>query len=90
MNRSELVQTIALSADVPPAQAKKTLDAILATIAATLDKGEFVSIPDFGKFDVRLDPPTVSRNPRTNTAITIPAEMRVTFAAYEQLRDSLN
>ncbi len=50
MNKSELIDAIALSADISKAAAGRALDATLETVAETLRDGDQVSLVGFGNF----------------------------------------
>ena len=52
MNKSELIEAIAKSADISKAAAEKALDGTLNAIKATLKKGSNVTLVGFGTFKV--------------------------------------
>ena len=53
MNKSELVQAIADSADLTKVDAGRALDALLETVTGALEKGDSVSLVGFGTFGVK-------------------------------------
>ena len=53
MNKSELVDAIADSADLSKVSAGKALDATISAISKALKKGDSVSLVGFGTFTVR-------------------------------------
>ena len=46
--------------------------ALLEVISETLEKGESVTLPGFGTFEVREPPTRTDRNPRTAEGLNIP------------------
>ena len=66
------------------------LDWILELFKTTLQKGEPIVIPNFGKFTVRSKPSRKGRNPATGAALMIPARRVVTFRASSQLKAEMN
>lgn len=53
MNKSELIEAIAASADIPKAAAGRALDAVVETITEELKKGDQVALVGFGTFSVK-------------------------------------
>ena len=90
MNKTELVEAIASSADITKAQANKALDAFLETVTNTLKKGDKVILVGFGTFETRERGPRTGRNPRTKEEITIPASTAPVFKAGKKLKDAVN
>ena len=90
MNKSELIDAIAASADLSKADAGRALDATLDSITGALKKGDNVSLVGFGTFTVKTRAAREGRNPQTGQTIKI-AEARVPgFKAGKALKDSVN
>ena len=53
MNKAELIDAVAESADLSKASAARALDAALDTITAALQAGDQVTLVGFGTFSVR-------------------------------------
>ena len=53
MNKSDLVDAVASSADVTKASAGRAVDAVLDSIGDALGRGDTVSLVGFGTFSVR-------------------------------------
>ncbi len=53
MNKAELIDAIAASADIPKASAGRVLDGVITTITKSLKKGDSVTLVGFGTFSVR-------------------------------------
>ncbi|MAD65677.1 HU family DNA-binding protein [Haliea sp.] len=73
MNKAELIEKIAQSADLTKAQATKTLNATTEAITEALKSGEQVQLVNFATFKVSHRPERKGRNPRSGESITIAA-----------------
>ena len=90
MNKSELVDSIAESADISRAKANDALNAALGAITASLAKGEEVSLVGFGTFKVSKRAARTGRNPQTGESIKIAASTVPGFKAGRPLKDAVN
>ena len=90
MNKSDLIEAIAKSADISKAAAGRALEGALAAIRTSLRKGGTVSLVGFGTFHVGRRAPRSGRNPRTGATIKIKAAKVPKFRAGKALRDALN
>ncbi len=90
MNKSDLVDAIATSADISKAAAGRALDGMIAAVKTALKNGEEVSLVGFGSFSVDERAGRTGRNPRTGEAITIKAAKVPKFRAGKGLKDAVN
>jgi DNA-binding protein HU-beta len=90
MNKSELIEQIAMSADLSKAAAARALDATIAAVTASLNKGGMVTLVGFGTFYVGKRAARTGRNPRTGAALKIKAAKVPKFRAGKGLKDALN
>ncbi len=90
MNKAELVDAIAASAELSKADAGRALDATIAAITQALQKGDTVSVIGFGSFVVRARAERTGRNPKTKEEIRIPASKSPVFKAGKALKDAVN
>lgn len=90
MNKTELVDLIADSADISKAAANRALDATLSAVTAALQRGDEVTLVGFGTFYVGERTERSGRNPKTGEAITIPAGRAPKFRAGKLLKDAVN
>lgn len=90
MNKSELIEAIAASADIPKAVASRALDAMVDSVTETLKKGDSVSLVGFGTFSVKERAARTGRNPQTGKPIEISAAKVPSFKAGKALKDSVN
>lgn len=90
MNKSELIDQIAKSADLSKAAAGRALDATIDAVKTSLKKGGMVTLVGFGTFYVGKRAARTGRNPRTGTAIKIKAAKVPKFRAGKGLKDAVN
>ncbi len=90
MNKTELVDAVAVSADLSRASAARAVDAVTDAIVAALKKNEVVTLSGFGTFTVRERAARIGRNPRTGNAINIEASKSLGFKPGKALKDALN
>jgi DNA-binding protein HU-beta len=90
MNKAELIDAIADSADLTKADAGRALDGVIDAITAALKKGETVSLVGFGSFAVKERAERQGRNPQTGDSITIAAAKIPSFKAGKALKDAVN
>ncbi|MEQ3637585.1 HU family DNA-binding protein [Alcanivorax sp.] len=90
MNKSELIDAIAASADISKADAGRALDSTLEAITGALKKGDSVSLVGFGTFAVKRREARDGRNPQTGQTIKIAAANVPGFKAGKALKDAVN
>ncbi len=90
MNKSELVEQVASSADVPKSTATKVIDAMLEIVSGSLAGGEDVVLVGFGTFAVKDRPERTGRNPKTGEPILIKASKVPSFKAGKVLKEAVN
>lgn len=89
MNKSELIDAIAGSAEITKADAGRALDATIAAITAALKAGDAVTLVGFGTFSVKERAARKGRNPKTGVTIDIAASKVPDFKAGKGLKDSV-
>ncbi len=90
MNKSELIEHIALQSDISKAAATRALESTLGAVTTVLKKGGVVSLVGFGSFTVGKRAARTGRNPRTGDVIKITAARVPKFRPGKALRDALN
>ncbi|MBV1904993.1 MAG: HU family DNA-binding protein [Pseudomonadales bacterium] len=90
MNKTELIDQIAESADLSKAAAGRALDATLETITDSLKNADPVVLVGFGTFQVKDRAARMGRNPQTGAPIQIKAAKVPSFKAGKALKDALN
>ena len=90
VNKSELIDAIADSADISKAAAGRALDAAVDAVKKALKKNDMVTLVGFGTFYVGKRAARTGRNPRTGASIKIKAAKVPKFRAGKGLKDALN
>ena len=90
MNKSDLIDAIALSADISKAAAGRALEATVDSITEALQAGDQVALVGFGTFQVKDRAARSGRNPQTGETIQIKASKVPGFKAGKALKDALN
>ena len=90
VNKSELIDAIAASADIPKAAAGRALDAVVESVTEALKNGDQVALVGFGTFAVKDRAARTGRNPQTGAAIEIAAAKVPSFKAGKALKDAVN
>ena len=90
MNKTELIEHIAIQADISKAAAARALEAMVNGIEASLKEGASVSISGFGTFAVAKRAARLGRNPRTGAQVKIKSAKVPKFRPSQALKDHLN
>lgn len=85
MNKAELIEAMASSANLSKADAKRALDAFIDNTSNALKKGDRVALVGFGSFSVSKRAARKGRNPQTGKEIQIKAKNVVRFKAGSEL-----
>ncbi|MCQ4288783.1 HU family DNA-binding protein [Pseudomonas stutzeri] len=90
VNKAELIEAIAASADVPKSTATRVLDAFTESVTNTLQNGDSVTLVGFGTFAVKERAARDGRNPQTGATIKISAAKLPGFKPGKSLKDAVN
>jgi DNA-binding protein HU-beta len=90
VNKQELIDHIAKSADISKAAAGRALDSAVTAIRTSLKKGGMVTLVGFGTFYVGKRAARAGRNPRTGAQIKIKSAKVPKFRAGKALKDAVN
>lgn len=90
MNKAELIDAVADSADISKAAAGRAVDGAIDAITKALKTGDTVTLVGFGTFSVRKRKARTGRNPRTGEEIKINASKVPGFKAGKALKDAIN
>jgi len=90
MNKSELINAVAESAEVSKTVAAKVVDAVVDNIKTALAEGDVVTLIGFGTFATRERAARDGRNPRTGEKIKIKAATVPAFKPGKALKDAVN
>jgi DNA-binding protein HU-beta len=87
MNMRELARIVSDITGTDENAAKAVIDVALSQIAASVAKGDEVTLKGFGRFAARDAAARAGRNPRTGQLMTIAASRKVTFSAGKKFKD---
>ncbi len=90
MNKSDLIDAVAASADISKASATRAVDAVFEAIGSALKNDDTVNLVGFGTFLVKERAERTGRNPKTGESITIAASKVPSFKAGKALKDAVN
>jgi DNA-binding protein HU-beta len=90
VNKSELIDAIADSADISKAAAGRAVDAVVESVTNALKGGDQVTLIGFGTFSVKDRAARTGRNPQTGAEIQIAAAKIPSFKAGKALKDAVN
>ncbi|MDM8365585.1 HU family DNA-binding protein [Bacillus thuringiensis] len=90
MNKTELIQKVAMETGLKRPQASLAVDTVLESIQQALQKGDNVQLIGFGTFEVRERAAREGRNPITGESLIIPAKKAPAFKAGKQLKEAVN
>jgi DNA-binding protein HU-beta len=81
MNKSELIEAIAKSAELTKADAERALNATIEAVVKAVAKGDTVTLVGFGTFKSVKRAARTGRNPATGAALKIAASTSPKFTA---------
>ena len=90
MNKAQLIEQMAEQAQLTKAEAARALEALLATVTATLARGGDVTVVGFGSFVVEERASRTGRNPKTGEPVAIPAAKIPKFRPGKAFKDAVN
>ncbi len=90
MNKTNLVDAVAVKANLKKADAKAAVDAVFAALEEALVAGDKIQLAGFGTFEVKTREARQGRNPATGEAMTIAASKAPAFKAGKALKDAVN
>ena len=90
MNKTELIDAIAIDCEISKAVAQRALESLVDNVIRAVTKGSTVQLMGFGSFSSGQRAARTGRNPRTGEAIKIAASKTVKFTAGKAFRDIMN
>ncbi len=90
MNKTELIDHIAKTADISKAASSRALDAMIGAVKTTLKKNGTVTLVGFGTFSVAKRAARAGRNPKTGEPIKIKSAKVPKFKPGKALKDAVN
>jgi len=89
MNKTDVIEAVAKSADISKMSAGRAVDATFEAIVAALKAGNSITLAGFGTFMVAERAARTGRNPRTGETIPIEPAKVPRFRAGKTLKDAL-
>ena len=89
MNKAEFIALVATKAGTSKKDSEANLNAILAVITESLEKGTDVPFIGFGTFKAVKKPERMGRNPGTGQSIKIPSTVAVSFKVGAKLKEAV-
>jgi len=89
MNKAELINHVATTADISKVSATAAVEAVLSGVTGALQNGDAVSLVGFGTFSVAERAARTARNPRTGEAIEVGPSKAPKFKAGKALKDAV-
>ncbi|MEI6127712.1 MAG: HU family DNA-binding protein [Pseudomonadota bacterium] len=90
MVKSELIETLAEKASIPPKIAEIAVNTVFDSMTEALIKGDGIEIRGFGSFKVREYKGRTGNHPRTGITIAIPEKRRPFFKVGKELKERIN
>lgn len=90
MNKGDLINKIADSANLSKAQATDALNAVLDGVTESLKDGDKVTLIGFGTFSLSHRKARSGRNPQTGETIQIAAKNVVKFKPGKEITEAVN
>lgn len=90
MNKGDLINKVAVDANMSKNQASEILNVVFDSITETLMDGDKVSLVGFGTFTLNERKARTGRNPQTGASIQIPSKNIVKFKPGKDLSERVN
>ncbi len=90
LNKSDIIEEIALIFELPKSRAEKIVNKLFAEMIQSLKDGQRIEFRGFGSFAAKEYDGYVGRNPDTGEETIVPAKRRLRFKMSEVLFAELN
>ena len=90
MTKAKLAERLSRVSGVPEHMTERIINYTIETILKTVQSGESVVFPGFGKFFLASYEERLSNNPRTGEQMTVPACKFLRFKASPKVKDAIN
>jgi integration host factor subunit beta len=90
MTKADLVEQVAGEAEMTKKDAEQLVEIVFDSIIGALNKGEKIELRGFGSFRVRERNARKGRNPKTGSAVNIPAKRVAYFKPGKELKEVIN
>lgn len=90
MNKSQLIESLALEMKIPTSKAATITNTIIDTMIDALAQGEHIEIRDYGSFSVKSYNGYTGKNPKTGEDIRVAPKKLPFFKAGKDLKQRVN
>lgn len=90
LTKNEIIEAIALGADIPKNKAETFLMAMLEIIQRELEADNAVQLAGFGSFILKDRAARLGRNPQTGESMNIDASRTIKFVPGKAFKDQVN
>jgi integration host factor subunit beta len=90
MNKSELIEALALRKNLSFKKAEEVINTIFDSMAQALQDGDRIEIRGFGSFVIKDYKPYIGRNPKTGEAITVNPKKLPFFKVGKELKEKVD
>ncbi|MBQ3195802.1 MAG: HU family DNA-binding protein [Clostridia bacterium] len=90
MNKSNLVENVAVAAGIKKKEAELAVNSVLASLQTALSEGDKVQIAGFGTFKVKERKERTGKNPRTGEVLVVPAAKVPAFVPAKCFKEAVN
>ena len=87
MNKSELIEKLALKTELSPTHAKEATEIFFSQIKQALNNGDKVEIRGFGTFYLKRYNGYKGRNPKTGEIVSVPPKKLPIFRTGKDLKE---
>ena len=89
MNKTQLIDAVAVESGLTKVDARKAVDAFIKTACEQLKQGEKIALVGFGTFSVLERSARTGRNPQTGAKLEIGKRKIIKFKAGSELTDDV-
>jgi integration host factor subunit beta len=91
VTKSELLRVLKEKCPaLQPSDVELALNCLLEHMISSLASGERIEIRGFGCFTLHHRAPRIGRNPKTGTAVHLPAKVKLQFKPGKDMKDRVN
>jgi DNA-binding protein HU-beta len=90
LNKRHIVEEIASTHDMTIAKSERVLKTVLDSIVDAVSDGKKIRLSNFGSFESYESKERIGVNPSTREKISIPAQKRIRFKAYDSFKKNAN
>ncbi|MBN2233244.1 MAG: integration host factor subunit beta [Deltaproteobacteria bacterium] len=90
MNKSEMIEELAVQADLNHKVAETIVNLVIDSMKSALIEGDRIELRGFGSFHIEEYQSYTGRNPKTGASIEVPPKKLPFFKAGKELKEKIN